>query len=193
MSRRICARALSRDPAARQASALELRLAVDEYLLHRGSRKLAHDARQSLSRLQQTIESEAAGPERELAIANLLGECRFGYHAALSAWPGNEAARQGLDRPLLLVVEHELAHGDAAAAATLLRDVSATPPALATRVEAAVRARAGEEDRLRKLEEDQDPRVGTRTRTLLGVGFGLAWTASTLSAWLYNRSGAPVS
>ena len=192
-ARRICARALSRDPGERQESAQELRVAVDEYLRHRGSRKLAHDARQSLSRLQHTIESEPPGPERELAIANLLGECRFGYHAALSAWPHNETARQGLDRALLLVVEHELAHGDAAAAATLLRVVSGPPPDLATRVEAAVRSRAGEEDRLRKMEEDHDPRVGTRTRMTLGVGFGLAWTASTLSGWLYNRSGAPVS
>ncbi len=32
--------------------------------------------------------------------------------------------------------------------------------------------------------------MGTRTRTFLGVGFGLAWTASTFSAWLYQRSGA---
>jgi len=189
-ARRICARAMSRVPEDRHGSAQELRIAIDAYLRHRGSRKLAHDAKASLTRLQAIVEDEGTGPEHELEIANLLGECRFGYHAALSAWPGNEAARQGLDKALLLVVEHELVHGDAAAAATLLRDVSTAPPDVSTRVETAVRARTLEDERLRKMEEDQDPRVGSRTRSFLGVSFGLAWTASTFSAWLYQRSGA---
>ena len=110
-ARRICARALSREPGDRFASALEMRQAIDEYLRHRGSRKLAHDAKQSLALLQKTIETDPPGEERKLAVANLLGECRFGYHAALSAWPDNEAARQGLDRALLLVIDHELVEG----------------------------------------------------------------------------------
>ena len=189
-ARRICARAMSRVPDDRYGSAEELRVAVEGYLRHRGSRRLAHDAKQSLSRLQEAIAAEGGGAEREITIANLLGECRFGYHAALSAWPDNAAARQGLDSALMLVVEHELTHGDAAAAATLLRDVSAAPQGVAARVEAAVRARADEDERLRRLEEDHDPRVGTRTRMFLGSIFGVAWTLSTLSAWLYARTGA---
>jgi len=71
--------------------------AIEEYLRHRGSRRLAYDAKASLARLQVAISGESSGEDRKLAIANLLGECRFGYHAALSAWPGNEGARQGLD------------------------------------------------------------------------------------------------
>jgi serine/threonine-protein kinase len=185
-ARRICARALARDPAERFESAQDLRVAIEEYLRHRGSRKLAFDAKASLVRLQAIVENADHSPEQEIEIANLLGECRFGYHAALSAWPGNEAARQGLDKALLLVVDHELKHGDAAAAQTLLRDVSAVPGDLAGRVDRAVRARASEDERLRKLEEDHDPRAGARTRTLLGVGFGLAWTASTFSGWMYS-------
>jgi hypothetical protein len=192
-ARRICARAMSRVPDDRQASAQDLRIAIDDYLRHRGSRKLAHDAKASLTRLQAIVDDESGGREHEVEIANLLGECRFGYHAALSAWPGNEAARQGLDRALLLVVEHELRHGDAAAAATLLRDVASAPPDVSTRIETALRARALEDERLRKMEEDQDPRVGSRTRTFLGVGFGVAWTASTVSAWIYSRGGVRVS
>jgi serine/threonine-protein kinase len=188
-ARLICARALSRDPPDRQESAEELRLAIEEYLRHRGSRRLAHDARQSLVRLEEAIESEARGPEREIAIANLLGECRFGYHAALSAWPDNATARQGLDKALLLVVEHELAEGDAAAGGALLRDVSAPPADVVTRVEAAVKARAAEEERLRHLEEDLDPRVGSRTRSFLALVFGVEWTLSPLFAWWYVLRG----
>jgi hypothetical protein len=188
-ARHVCARALSRDPADRHGSAEELRLAIEEYLRHRGSRRLAHDAKQSLARLEQVIATGTRGPERELLIANMLGECRFGYHAALAAWPDNQAARQGLDRALLLVVAHELADGDAAAAATLLRDVSAPPAEVTARVEAAVRERAKEEERLRRLEEAHDPSVGSRARTLLGGIFGLVWTASPLVAWSYARRG----
>jgi serine/threonine-protein kinase len=192
-ARHICARALSRDPEDRQGSAEELRIAIEEYLRHRGSRKLAHDARQSLVRLEETIASDVRGAEREIMIANLLGECRFGYHAALQAWSDNEAARKGLDRALLLVVEHELAEGDAAAGATLLRDVSAPPAEVAARVESAVRARAAEEERLRHLEEDQDTRAGSRTRAFLGALFGLGWTTGPLVGWCYELRGGHAS
>jgi hypothetical protein len=192
-ARRICSRAMARDANERFASAQELRIAVEEYLRHRGSRKLAHDAKVSAASLEEAIRSGGTGEERRLAIANRLGECRFGYHAALSAWPGNEAARHGLDHALLLVVEYELEEGDAAAAATLLRDVSGPPAGLNERVEAAVRKRQEEEERLRKIEEDHDPRLGARTRSFLGGLFGAGWTATTLLGWLYIRSSRAVS
>jgi hypothetical protein len=192
-ARRICTRAMGRDPEDRYASAEELRLAIDEYLRHRGSRRLAHDAKQSLLRLKTIIADEPRGEDRKLEIAHLLGECRFGYHAALSAWPDNPAARQGLDEALVLVVEDELVEGDGASAATLLRDVSVPHAELAARVEASIRARAVEDERLHKLEADHDPRVGTRTRSFLGIGFGLAWTGSTAGAWLYFVHGPHVS
>jgi serine/threonine-protein kinase len=192
-ARRICARALAREPGERFESALELRLAIDEYVRHRGSRKLAHDAKGSLALLQRAIEEDPAGDERKLAVANLLGECRFGYHAALSAWPDNEAARNGLDRALLLVIEHELAEGSPATAATLLREVSAPPADVGARVKAALEARSEEDERLRRLEQDLDPKVGSRTRTLLGGFFGLGFTVSPLIGWLYAQRVGRVS
>jgi serine/threonine-protein kinase len=192
-ARRICGRALSREPGERYESAQALRLAIDEYLRHRGSRKLAHDAKGSLTLLQKTIEEDAPGEERKLAVANLLGECRFGYHAALSAWPDNEAARHGLDRALLLVIDHELAEGSPATAATLLREVSAPPPEVSARVKAAVEARAEEDERLRRMEEDLDPKVGSRTRTALGAAFGLGFTVSPVVGWAYSRHAGHVS
>jgi serine/threonine-protein kinase len=187
-AQRICARALSRDPAARYPSADAFRRAVEEYLRHRGSRRLAHEAKQSLGRLTQAID-EPRGEERTLAIANLLGECRFGYRAALSAWPENEVARAGLDRALLAVIEHELAEGEAHAAANLLREVASPPAEVVARVEAALKARAEQDERLRRLEEDLDKSIGTRTRTLLGVVFGVLWTAWPLVGWSFVLRG----
>ncbi|HEY1696489.1 MAG TPA: serine/threonine-protein kinase [Polyangiaceae bacterium] len=192
-AKRICVRALSRAPVDRFESALELRQAVDEYLRHRGSRKLAHDAKQSLTALQAALESDVQGDERKLAVANLLGECRFGYHAALSAWPENEAARHGLDRALLLVIDHELREGSPAAAATLLREVAEPPADVAARVAAAVEARSEEDARLHKMEEDLDPSVGSRTRSFLIGLFGLAWTVTPMAGWVYARRVGRVS
>jgi eukaryotic-like serine/threonine-protein kinase len=205
-ARRICLRALDREPSGRFESAEALRSAIDEYLRHRGSRKLAHDAKQSLVLLekalaQETSEARAGGSERSesppepthtdeersLTVANLLGECRFGYHAALQAWPDNEAARHGLDRALLLVVEHELGAGNPAGAATLLREVADKPADVAGRVDATLKARTEDDERLRKMEEDADPTIGTRTRTLLGGIFGLGFTAVPMVGWTYAR------
>jgi serine/threonine-protein kinase len=191
-ARRICARALDREPRARFASAQELRLAVEEYLRHRGSRKLAHDAKQSLVLLERAIK-DPPGDERKLAVANLLGECRFGYHAALQAWPENEAARHGLDRALLLVIDHELAEGSPASAATLLREVASPPPEIAARVKTALDARAQEDARLHRMEVDLDPRVGSRTRTFIGALFGLGFTVGPLVGWAYSMRAGRVS
>ena len=192
-AQRICKKAMSRDPALRYESAEAFRVAIDEYLRHRGSRKLAWDAKQSLGRLLDTLEHGLAGgaekEERTLAVFNLLGECRFGYRAALSAWPENEGARKGLDRALLAVVEYELAEGDPAAAATLLREVAQRPADVSARVEAATRARSLQDERLRRLEEDFDPSVGTRTRTFLGSSFGVLWTLTPLAGWWYVTHG----
>jgi serine/threonine-protein kinase len=189
-ARRICERAMQRDPANRYASVDELRVAIEEYLRHRGSRKIAWEARQSLATLRATLENEPPGEERALAVFNLLGECRFGYRAALSAWPENEAARKGLDQALLAVIDHELACGDPGAAATLLREVSAAPPEVPLRVEAAVRARADEDERRRRLEQDFDPSVGTRTRTFVTAIFGVLWIALPLASWYAVARGA---
>ncbi len=188
-ARAICVRAMSRAPGDRHPSAEALRLEIEAYLRHRGSRRIASEARQSLDRLLHTLEHEPAGEERALAVFNLLGECRFGYRSALSAWPENERARQGLDQALLAVVDHELAAGNPGAAASLLREVSAPPADLGARVEAAVRARADEDERLRRLDRDGDATVGSRTRAVFGAVFGAIWVAFPIAGWLAVLAG----
>ncbi len=198
----ICATAMSRDPAARFDSVEAFKHAVDEFVRHRGSRRLAAEARQSQALLEETLrrdslearagEGSADGSAaRGQEVARLLGECRFGYRAALSAWPENEEARAGLDGALLGVVEYALAAGDTATAATLLREVSVAPPGVAERVGAAVLERVAHDARLQRLETDHDATVGSRTRSFLGGLFGLLWTSSPLAAWAYTRRFGP--
>ena len=192
-ARRICQKAMSQGPEQRYASAEEFRAAIDAYLRHRGSRKLAHEAKRSLTRLLHTLEHEPPGEDRALAVFNLLGECRFGYRAALSAWPENEAARKGLDHALLAVVEHEIKEGDPSAALTLLREVHAPPPEVAARVDALLQERAKQDERLKRLEVDLDPTIGSRTRTFIGAIFGLAWVAMPLVGWAHLARGGVAS
>lgn len=192
-AQRICRRAMSRDPGARFASAEELRVALEEYVRHRGSRKLGFEAKRSLDSLLHVIANEPSGEERALAVFNRLGECRFGYRAALAAWPENEGARKGLDRALLAVIDYELAEGDANAAATLLREVAEPPPEIVAKVEAAVRARAEQDARRKKLEGDFDPTIGSRTRSFLAATFGTLWTLSPLFGWYRQRGGEPIT
>ena len=186
----ICAKAMSRDPELRHESADAFRRAVDEYLRHCGSRRLAADASRSHELLEVSLKREAH-PTRAHEIARLLGECRFGYRAAIAAWPENLDARVAHDNALLSVLEHTLALGDTTTSEALLRELEVKPPEVALRVEAAVKAHREHEERLHKLEVDHDASVGGRTRSLLAVLFGALWTTSPLMAWAYvERVGA---
>jgi serine/threonine-protein kinase len=175
---------------------------VDEYVRHRGSRRLAAEAKVSHGLLVETLERDARerGPEHEAEaheIARLLGECRFGYRAAISAWPENRDARAGLDAALLSVIDYSLASGDTGTAETLLREVSDKPPDVVGRVDGAVKARSEHDERLHRLETDLDPAIGSRTRSFLGGLFGLLFTCSpwergpTCITWGESRASSP--
>jgi serine/threonine-protein kinase len=185
----IVTRAMARAPADRYPSAAAFRDVLRAYLRHRGSRRLAWEAKRSLVDLVDRASAARGGDADDLALYNLLGEARFGFRAALEAWPENQAARQGLDRALITMVEHELSRGEPAAAAALLRDVSGAPDELRARVDEAAKTRGEEDVRRRALEADLDPRTGTRTRTFIGSLFGVLWTVTPLVAWLYDARG----
>ncbi|MFO0558810.1 MAG: protein kinase [Polyangiales bacterium] len=192
-ARAIVERATARDPSQRFESAQALRATIERYLQHRGSRKLAFHARKSLDRLEEILSTEPAGAARSASVFNLLGECRFGYRAALEAWPENASARQGLDRALVAVIESELREGDAYAAQTLFAEVSAKDAALQARVERAVLERQAEDDRLRRFADDYDREAGTRTRMVLGVMMGVTWTVIPLVGAISELRGTPVT
>ncbi len=189
-ARAICEKAMGRNPSDRFESAEAVRSALEDYIRHRGSRRLAADAKQSQRELLRTLAEDPPSEERTLAVFNLLGECRFGYRAALSAWPENGAAKRGLDRALASVIEYEVAGGDPNAALALLREMSAPETSLVERVESAVQKRAGEDERLRQLSVDHDPSIGTRTRMLIGGAFGVIWTTFPLGLWWLSRGNA---
>jgi len=175
----IIRRAMAREVGDRFASAEELRAAIEKYLRHRGSMRLADEAAHSLARLREEIER---GAQRRV-LYNLLGECRFGYRAALVESGENEAARTGQRAAALEVARWELAQGDADSAALLLDELEDVPEELRARLDEVRRAKAADADRLARLsriERDLDKEAGARTRFFLASVLGILWIASPL-------------
>ncbi len=173
---RICRRALAADPGARFETVVQLRLAVQVYLQHRGAMSLCEEAGERVAALREGL---AQGADRE-ALYGHFGAARFGYQQALRAWKAYDAARDALAVVTALMVEYELALGDPGAAAMLVAELHDSHPALHAKVAAAKRARDDEHTRLSRQAEDHDPKTGVRTRTFLGVALGLAWTLQPL-------------
>ena len=184
----ICKRAMARAPEDRFATAEELRLAISAFLEHRGSADLARRARERMAELEQIL-AAPLGPDgegaRRLALYDTFGQCRFGLREALRAWPDNVDARDDLQKAVTAMIEYELGHHDARAAAVLLAELAQPPAQLVARVSAAEKAREAERvrvDGLERRERDLDPRTGARTRVLFGMLFGLVTAALAINA-----------
>ncbi|MEO8799063.1 MAG: hypothetical protein ABI551_14330, partial [Polyangiaceae bacterium] len=187
----ICRKALARAPGDRFESALAFRMALEQFLTHRTSTKLSARAMSTLEELRQHIEAAAdEEPEgRANRIRSAFGAARFGFRAALDAWPENEDAERGLIEATSRVVELELATGNPHTASTLLNELASPPADLRQKVDRALRDRSAQDRRRIALEQDQDPNIGSRTRLVVAIVLGVLWTVSPLFAWyvLYRQ------
>ncbi|UJR81374.1 serine/threonine-protein kinase [Sandaracinus amylolyticus] len=177
----IVRRALDPDPARRFGSADALRTAVEGFLRHRGAVQLAIEAERSLAALEEELAREDATPAREV-IDRHFAECRFGFRAALRAWPEGTRAKEGLERAVSRMVAHELDAGRPHAAAALIGELDAPPRALASRVNDAVRAWDARQEALLRLDREHDPSLGRGLRLSITVFVGLFWTLGPVLA-----------
>jgi serine/threonine-protein kinase len=182
----ICRRAIAVDPEDRQSSADELRLEIIELIRHRDSTKLSDQAALRQGELDAHIKSTAIGvDDKRQVLYNLLGECRFGFGAALSAWPDNQTARDGLRDAVCAVASFELASDNPAAAKALVAGVDDIPAELSSSIADGLRIREAERRRFEALSFDVDLTVGNRTRTFLTIVLGTLWTLIPLAIeWL---------
>jgi eukaryotic-like serine/threonine-protein kinase len=184
----ICQRALAREPAARFGSVEELRGALGEFLRHASARVLAREARGPLEALQALLEAER---DDDLEAHRLYSACRFGFEAALRAWPTSSEARDGLAAAIGAMAEYELRRNHLDAAAVLLRDLGRPAPALEGRLadlrEAAARASA-EQQRLASIARELDVRPGQRRRVLMFSAAGGAWMIFGLISGAMSRA-----
>ncbi|MBI4703112.1 MAG: serine/threonine protein kinase [Deltaproteobacteria bacterium] len=185
----ICHRAMSPEPEDRYPSAPAFGEAVRAFVRHNGSAVLAAEAAGRLGRLRELVAEIDAPDERQIhALYGLFSECRFGFAHALRSWDGNRAARDGLQRALELMIDFELGHGSAGAAAALLPELPEARPELAERVEAARRAERRAEARLAQLERDADLSIGASVKGLLGLVLSVAWSAACVACGVLDRS-----
>ncbi|MGE0710827.1 MAG: serine/threonine-protein kinase [Planctomycetota bacterium] len=177
--------ATHRDLARRPESAMAFRQRLEAFLQHRGSVRTCAAALEGLVALRALL--EAPGPAAQEEVVARFTACRLGCEQALEDWPGNEAARQGLQRCLELRIEHELAQRNKGTAQELLASLPEARPELEARL-AALTAELEEEARsreaLRRLQEDLDVTGAGRVRAalflLVGVlaGGGMLLTAA---------------
>ncbi len=181
----IAQRAMRREPAERFASAEELRVRLEWYLRHRGSLAISAEASRRLADMDALVASvpESAPGEASVhdQLYHLFAECRFGFRQALKESPDNETARVGLRRAIEIVVRFELDRGAAEAAAGALAELPDAPLELVARVNQALAARVAEKKRMARLErldEQNNPKTGRRTRVTVTTALGLMWTVS---------------
>ncbi|MGB0588629.1 MAG: serine/threonine protein kinase [Myxococcota bacterium] len=190
----VCRKAMAREPEARYQTAEAFREALEECLHQRSSRSLSEQAGESLLELEAwlaapKLEAEDSGRQRAY---ELLSVCRFGFNQALSDWPGNTTARDGLQRALTQMVHYELEFGSSRAASAL---VAALPipdsdlAALADRGAAKTRMAV---ERLKQLEVEVDTTSGSRVRGLALLVQAVSWAGLGLFLGYVDRHIAPV-
>ena len=131
----ICRRALERESARRFLSVRDLHAALEGYLEHRESARIAADARALLARAPSST-----GHDRYEALAEAIA----GFHQARLLWAGNEDARKGEDEARLAYANAALEARDLALARAQVARLSPELPAtraLEAAVLAAMRAR----------------------------------------------------
>ncbi len=188
----ICRTAMAPDPAHRFESAEAVRLALQAFLQHAGSRRLARQALRRTEELIAQIKEPAPHARSHTErIQNLFGECRFAYRQALDSWPDNEAARAGQERALRAMIDYELTQHNPRSAATLLSSLPSAEPELRARVDAAVLAFEQSEQRMDELErfkKQLDVETGGRGRAIGAGVLGLIWTVAPAAAgWVHEH------
>lgn len=176
----IAQRAMSREPAARYASAEDVKKQIEWYLRHRGSLALSMEASRRVAQMRALMSVDADAGTRD-RLYHLFAEARFGFRQAMSACEDNVAAERGLRDAIETVVCWELERGTAEAASAALAELEAPPPELRARVAAALREREAHRRRiarLEKLDAELDPSIGRRTRVAVMFFLGVVWTVA---------------
>jgi serine/threonine-protein kinase len=175
----ICNKACSRDPDDRYQTVQELHRALQGYLTHRGSQKLANTSLELLEKLKALQTRAAIEDDADHLRADALyNKARFGFEQALREWPGNPEAVDGLQETFETMLEIELSRHNLSSVRALLAELPAVSDDLAQRFAELEQERAAETGaltKLRELEEERVFRPTTRTQAVTFLVHGLFW------------------
>lgn len=199
----LCNRAMAREPDERFPDVAAFTEALRVFVEHWESERLARETVVRLQDLRAHMGGSLEQTQLETgALHHLFGECRFGFRQALATWAENPLASRGLREATELMVEHELARGEHAAADALLSEIPDPDPALRARVDALAARRAAQTAELatlRRSQQERDLQTGSRARSryafaiaALVVLFPLPVTIAERIGWYQASSQASV-
>jgi len=153
--KRICRRAMSKEPSARFSSVAELREALEGYIEQRASASILEAGDRLVEEVEELLERSVL-TEADSARIHALGiECRFAYQQVLVSTPDSPPAWEGLVRCIEAQFSHAVAGGNVQSARMLLdelREFSRVPQTKVDRFEeelkVAQRALASRQDEL---------------------------------------------
>jgi len=171
----ICHRAMHREREHRYQTAAAFANALELFLQHRDSVLLGEQSALQLEELREQLSVGSAAREDKAKLYNCFNACRFGFSHALQIWIGNTRAREQLQEALEMMIEFELTHGSAGAAAALLPALPISQPNLARRVDDKRTAEGRAATELERMRREADPTVGDRTRAVAAFVVGGLW------------------
>jgi len=165
------------------------RMALEDFLEHRGAQRVIDAASHRLEELERVL-GQALGDTAALArsaasIANLSSRARFGFEQALTLWPEAAEARDGLQRTLVATIGFELDRDNVTAVGPLIDALPAPVPELAARYAKAKAALDEDLDaraRLQEIEEESRFEAGDWSRSIGMLVNGTLWAVALL-AW----------
>lgn len=170
----ICHKSMARDPKDRFRTAQALRQALEAFLSHRLSQRLADEATARAVRLRAMLRHGSGDAE---GVHRLFAECRYGFKQALEEWPENPSARSGMQALLEMMISHELTDGDPHRARPLLAELPQPRVDLETEVDDRIAASESELENLKRIKQDVDVNVGLDERSRTLQLMGAAWAA----------------
>ena len=181
----ICNRACEREPQARFESAAALREALSAWTKRRRGRELLEATLERLNAFKRLVDlavaSGQATPQQMTRAHALSGACRFGLERAgelLGQDARLESARQELLEKMLAL---EVLHGNLPAARALAEELGPKlSPAGASKLNDLSASLEAEQERIARLEQAVDFRIGRRGRGLFALALGAIWTVSAL-------------
>ncbi len=179
----ICAKAMARNHRERYPSAEAMRQAVQRFREHRSSIELSDRAMERLGELSRQEDLELA--------RSLFAESRFGFEHAIAVWDDNVAARAGLRKAILRLLNLELEHGNLSAADPLYSLLKDPPASVSERMEnlrAELQGREAELASLRSMERQASVTAGARYRTRGALVAWILLTAMPLIGQTVDRS-----
>ncbi len=183
----ICHRAMAQQIEDRFESAAVLAEALEEFLVHMTSLRMSDEAAAHFGELQDELTTD--GDDDKEQVYARFRECTFGFRQALKAWPGNEAARTGLQDSLEAMIDFELARGAPRAAVRLVDELPEPAPEVKARVDRAVEQWRNRQDALTSLERETDLSGTTALRSTIMLVTGVMWVLGCLGAGYLHRNG----